>query len=291
MSSEKKVLVTGATGFIGRHLIKELMEKYEVVGVCRKIPGINSDNIEFVVHDFMNPLSDTDFPKDIDIILHLAAVIANDIDGSRKGIYQVNTLSTLELLEYGKEIGIESFIYASTGGVYGYNKKRLKEDQHPSPIDFYALTKYESDLLINSYSDYFSTIILRYFFPYGPGQKNRLIPSLIQKIIAHKPITIYNEGNPRINPIYISDAVELTKRVLSLKGNHTINIAGMTETNIIDLSKLIYELIGKKPEFNYVNDSTVSDLVGDISKMLSILRYTPKVSLENGIKKCIKSKS
>ena len=187
-----------------------------------------------------------------------------------------------------KKVGIDSFIYASTGGVYGYSKDKLTEDSPVSPNDFHDITKYNSEMLVNYYSQYFSTTILRYFFPYGPGQTNRLIPSLINKIKAGEPITIYNDGrNPKINPIYISDAVELTKRSILLSGENTVNIAGTEVISILELSKLIGLLIGKNVKFKYAVEKRITDMIGDITKSLSLLGYTPTISLEKGLKRTI----
>ena len=288
----KRILVTGCTGFIGKYLIKVLSEHNKIFCLGRRVDNsIQESNITHINHDLKDKFRADLLPRDLNHIIHLAAITIRNLDKIDMLIsdyYRVNTTSTLELLEYGKKVGIDSFIYASTGGVYGYSKDKLTEDSPVSPNDFHDITKYNSEMLVNYYSQYFSTTILRYFFPYGPGQTNRLIPSLINKIKAGEPITIYNDGrNPKINPIYISDAVELTKRSILLSGENTVNIAGTEVVSILELSKLIGLLIGKNVKFKYAVEKRITDMIGDITKSLSLLGYTPTISLEKGLKRTI----
>ena len=267
--------------------MKELSKTSKVYGTCLKIPSIASEYIEYIPHNLVEPFNELLFPKELDAIIHLAAVTPHALPSSKQTLYKINTVSTLELLEYGKHLGINSFVYASSGGVYGYSQNNHSENDPVSPIDFYALTKYESELLVKHFSQYFSTIILRFFFPYGPKQKNRLIPQLIDKIREDKAITMYNKGDPTINPIYISDVVEAMKRALSLKSSNIINIAGSEKINILELSHLIGSLINNSPRFEYYEDEKIKGLVGDISKMRKLLSFQPRIPLKEGLKKTI----
>lgn len=288
----KRILVTGCTGFIGKYLAKVLSEHNEIFCLCRRAhDSIQESNITHINHDLKDKLRTEMLPRDLNHVIHLAAITIRNLDKIDMPIsdyYRINTTSTLELLEYGKEIGIDSYVYASTGGVYGYSKDKLIEDRPVSPNDFHDITKYNSEMLVKYYSQYFSTTILRYFFPYGPGQTNRLIPSLINRIETGEPVMIYNNGiNPKINPIYISDAVELTKRSILISGKNTVNIAGAEVVSIFELSKLIGLLTGKNVKFKYVIEKRITDIVGDITKSLSLLAYTPTKNLDKGLKRTI----
>lgn len=279
----KKILITGSSGFIGSHLIENLSVSNKLLYCLynTNFNNLDKDGIFYIQQDFNKPLNTNNLPQDIDCIIHLAANF--DKKAEKTKLFQINTVSTLNLLEYGKTIGIKRFIFASTGGVYGYRSNPLYEGSAISPIDFYSLSKYESEILVNHYSQYFSTIILRFFFPYGKKQNKGIIPSLVNKIMNGEKITIYNDGNPKINPIYITDVVDIINKSMSLDGQYILNVAGDETINIKELSSLISKYMASRPIFEYVNDTNIIDLVGDNTKVKNIFGVTRKISLEQGI--------
>lgn len=281
----EKLLITGGTGFIGSNLIGHLIKKgnYKIYALSRlEFTDNASQNVKYIQHDLREGLQYEKLPQDIDYIVHLAAVMDKAVGNSR--MFQINTTATLDLLEYGRSIGIKKFVYASTGGVYGYSKSPLSEESQTNPIDFYCLTKYQSEILVKHYSQYFSVAILRYFFPYGSKQIRGIFPTLFDRIRKGKPVILNNGGNPHINPIHISDAVELTSRIIMLEDRYVIiNIAGAEIVNIRQLADLIGKLLQIRPVYENVVDNTILDLIGDTIKMQKLLGYLPIVSLKAGI--------
>lgn len=274
------LLLTGSTGFIGSNFINNFEEEFENIFLVTK-EKINGDNTHYIKWNFKDPCENINLPPDIDTIIHLAA--DNNKMASYKDLFYINTLSTMRLLEYGKEIGIKTFIYVSSGGIYGYNSLPSKEDNKTNFIDFYGLTKYHSEEITNFYSSYFSTIVLRLFFPYGKGQKKGIIPLLTNKILSKEPIMIYNRNNPIINPIYITDVTKMLSDSLYLEGSYTINIAGNDHISIHDLSELIGEYLDKKPIYENMKDKKISNLIGDNTYMKEIFNRQPSVNIEKGI--------
>lgn len=293
-----KILITGGTGFIGSNLVRYLSDRdhylyclhrcgngYSNTNSSNK-DNKNSSKISYIQHDLSNVINIDKLPSDIDCIIHLAVNVDKTID--RLKFFQVNTVSALNLLEYGRSIGIKRFIFSSSGNVYGYNEKPSNELTTINPIDFYGITKYESELLVNHYSQYFSTIILRLFFPYGYdhkyGQKKGLFHTLVDKIKNNEPITICNNENPKINPMHITDLVNIIDRSIFLDGNNTLNVAGDEIVSIKELASLIGVRIGIEPIFEYINDSTISNLIGDNTKMKDILKLeTDMVRITQGL--------
>ena len=106
-------------------------------------------------------------------------------------------------------------------------------------------------------------IILRLFFPYGPGQTRGIIPRLIDSIRNKSPITIYNEGNPAINPIFVDGVVHAIERAMLSDGHHTVNLCGDEVTRIGEMSQFIGELLQVEPLFVYEKDKAISNLVGE----------------------------
>lgn len=283
----KKILITGSSGFIGSHLRENLSASNKLLYCLYNTHSSNlsRNNVSYIQQDFNQLLDINKLPQDVDCIIHLAANVDKKTENSE--LFRINTVSTLNLLEYGKTIGIKKFIFASTGGVYGYHPHSLQEESAINPIDFYSLSKYESEILVNYYSQYFSTIILRFFFPYGTKQHKSIIPLLVNKIKNQEKIIIYNDGNPKINPIYITDVIDIINKSMSLDGQNILNVAGDEVISIKELSNLISRYMGSKPIFEYVRDSNITDLVGDNTKIKDIFGVTPKISLEQGIQNYI----
>lgn len=286
-----KILITGAAGFIGSRLVSTLRDKHELFALIRpKTQRGKFAGVKWVEHDLSRPLDEARLPDRMDAIIHLAQsrYYRNFPEGSRD-IFDVNIRSTFQLLEYARRVGVEHFLFASSGGVYGYSYEKFVEGDPVNPLNFYLSSKYTSELLIANYQPFFRTIVFRFFFVYGSGQKGMLISNLLNKVMKGELITI--EGNPglQINPIYIEDAVQVFERVLNLTSSELFNIAGDEVVTITDLVTLMGEVSGKRPHVKYHTVPSGGDLIGDNAHMKEVLGVIPKVSLQNGLKEIAKS--
>ncbi len=145
-SKKMKILVTGCTGFVGSNLIGLLLKKgHHIYCISRKEVCPAGARVNHLQYDLSERLNYNELPTNLDCIIHLAATMDKTINAS--DMFLINVKSTLNLLEYGKEIGIRKFVLASSGAVYGYNQEPLSEDSPIRPIDFYGLSKYQSELL------------------------------------------------------------------------------------------------------------------------------------------------
>ena len=287
-----KILITGATGFIGGGLINSLSGKHDLYCLSRSKNTSKENNINWIIQDLSKKINYSNLPDELDVIIHMAqSRHYREFPKMALDMFNVNTCSTLQLLDYGREIGLKSFIFASSGGIYRRKNGPFLEGDSLEPPTFYLRSKYISECLIDSYSDFFSTVILRYFFVYGEGQKNMLVPNLINSVKERKPIIIYNKEGIRINPVYIDDAVRATVNAISLKGNEVINVAGSDVVSILELSEMIGEVLGKEPVYEYKKDSNAMDFVANIEKMKSKLAAAPKISINEGIKRTITHES
>jgi nucleoside-diphosphate-sugar epimerase len=201
-------------------------------------------------------------------------------------IYRTNCDSTVNLLDYGRIIGIKNFIYASSGSLYLPSKNPFSENNVVNPIDFYNLSKNISEQLVNSYSNYFDTTILRFFFVYGPNQKNKLIPNLIDSIKEGKTIYLNSKEGMKFTPTYIDDAVAAIEKSISLRGNNTLNISGNETISIRKISETIGKLLGREPIFEYKEGKEVN-YIADNSLMKSLLQINETTSVEDGLRKTI----
>ncbi len=310
-----KVIITGVAGFIGSNLaIRLLKENHEVIGIDNLSYGSllniesikNSRKFKFIYGDITNPAIFYDIKGDI--IVHLA---------SQKIPRYSNSLRTLEENQAMLKNVINKclldrikLVYASTSDVYGKNSKiPYKEDSDlclgPTVIKrwAYAVSKIYGEHLIIGYNQQYSLCysIARFFGAYGinqnltwwGGPQSVFITNALKKL----PLEIHGDGKQSRTFTYIEDTISAFKHlILDEKSNNEIfNIAGNPEEEIkiIDLAKMIWKFINGdkiKPKIKIIPYSTFGNYedvrrrVPDISKIKSMFGYSPKYTLEKGLK-------
>ncbi len=285
-------MITGATGFIGSRLLPLLRMKGEVFALVRGRPPDDYPEVHWVEQDLSKPLVYSRLPKDVDIIIHLAqSRFYKEFPEVAKDIFDINVRSTFELLEYSRKIGVNCFVYASSGGVYGLKFMKFGEKSPVNPPNFYQSSKYAAELLIRNYRGFFRTVIFRFFFVYGPGQEGMLIATLVQKVLRGETLTI--EGNPglRINPIYVDDAIRVFGPALDLPKSDLLNVAGEEKVTITDLVDMIEKLSGRKAIVGYTDADPQGALLGDNRRMKEVLKVHPRVPLLEGLKEMVRIQS
>ena len=277
-----KVLVTGAAGFVGAHLLERLGQEHELYPVVRRAPD---DSREWIVQDLSQPLDRSRLPERVDAVIHLAqSPRYREFPDGAQDVYAVNVHSTFELLEYARAAGAQSFVLASSGGVYGYSYEALVETAPTVPLNFYITSKYVAESLAANYQAFFSTVVLRFFFVYGPGQERMLVPTLIDKVRKGDQISIAGRPGQRINPIHVSDAIEVFPPALELTGSDVFNVAGAEVVSIRELVGVIEEATGESAHVRHIDPEHEGDLIGDNSRMKEILGIDPTTSLAAGIR-------
>ena len=282
------ILITGAAGFVGGYLSQYFSEEGHFVYGLDRVRGETEaiDRFELIECDLGAPLLVDELPESLDVIVHLAFADVPFPDRANEAC-AVNLMGTQRLLDYGWRAGIQHFVYASSGAIYGFGAVPFREVDEPRPLNYYAMTKYCAELLIRPYQEFFHTTILRLFFPYGKGQQGRLLPRLVQSVRDQQEVTIYGEGKPRINPIHISDVLSVIDRVVRLSGHHVLNVGGKETFTIKEIADLIGKLLGQKPVYRFLTDASRQDIIGDISTMKSLLDFEPKVCLAEGLEDMI----
>lgn len=273
-----KVIITGSNGFIGAFIKNECLNKgYEVIELNRE-KGFDLSKKEF---------SEDIKSKNVDYIFHFAQSNQyRNFPDEVEDIYNVNCNSTLELLEWGRNNGIKKFILASTGNVYKSSKQPLKEIDKLEPNGFYGSSKLIAEELTKNYSLFFDIQILRIFGCYGPGQKNMLIPNMINNVRENKEISLAEGAGLYINPIYIDDFVKIFFQLLQIEQKNRVevfNIGGDKIYSLFDIVDIISNELKIKAKFRF-NDNEASYLVGDISKMNSNIDKFTFTTLEKNIK-------
>lgn len=272
----KKIIVTGATGLVGSHLLLQLARHFEVHAISR-IQRIvenenENENVKWHQIDLNGDFDHSTLPVSVEAVIYLAqSENFRDFPNKALDVFQINTAKMLEMLDYAREAGARTFIYASSGGVYGVGGHGFSEDialNASGENGFYLSTKICSEILAENYKQYMNIVVLRFFFVYGKGQKrSMLIPRLVDSIKGGNPIALKGDVGIKINPIHVSDAVASVMAALNLKGFHKINVAGPEVLSLKKISEIIGVKVGMKPIFKYEGNKNPGNLIGKIEKM------------------------
>lgn len=284
-----RILLTGGAGFVGGALVRQLMPDHELFCLVRKDGALpEHPHLHPILQDLAAPFELSRFPTMLDAIIHLAQSRQfRKFPDEARDIFKVNVDSTAQLLDYGRHAKIRTFLFASSGGVCGYQPKPIVETDSPEPNNFYLASKYASECLVNAYSDQFATVILRYFFVYGEGQRGMFMPGLVERVLKGEPVLVSGKAGITMNPIHVSDAVNATVRALELQRQETINVAGAETTTVLELAELIGQLTEKKPVYSYEPDKGQMAMVANIEKMKLKLGVSPKISLKKGLDRLV----
>jgi len=284
-----RILVTGAKGFIGSCLVRLMHHDHDVFGIVRQMPAQDPcPGVHWIEQDLTQPLNRSRFPNGIDAIIHLAqSRFYKQFPDGANDIFGVNIHGTFRLLEYARQAGAKCFIYASSGGVYGYSYERFAETDPVSPLNFYLSSKYSSELLIANYQTFFRTVVFRFFFVYGPGQQRMLIPTLIDRVISGKTIVVEGKCGLRINPTYVGDAIRVFEPALSLEKSDVFNVAGDETVTISELIGRIETVTGREAKVEHRENEPKGNLVADNTRIKEVLGVYPQVQLIEGLSRMI----
>lgn len=291
MSVVPKILLTGASGLLGREVVKLLGDSAELHLLVRKKSSFPSDKNKISHEIDLSHKWDSDsLPKKIDIVIHLAqSEHFREFPEKAKNIFRVNVESTARLLEYAYESGAKHFVYASSGGIYGCGNQAFKENApvvDSGKLGYYLASKYSSEMLAQQYSSLMQVSILRFFFIYGGRQRrSMLLPRLVESIRSKKTINLEGESGIRINPIHVNDAAKALIASLEANGNKTFNIAGSEELSLFEICEIMSHHMGISACYQRTN-SHPNDLIADISAMKSQL-HNPQILFQEGVKDLI----
>jgi UDP-glucose 4-epimerase len=280
-----KIVLTGATGLIGRHLLTRLAPANEVVALTRReSPPEKLEGVSWVRQDLSAGLDEGELPGEVDGVIHLAqSERYRDLPDGAEDIFEVNVHSTFRLLEYARRAGASRFVLASTGGLYEIGAEPVSEDAPIAPAAPYFRSKRMAELLVEDYTDAFATTVLRFFFVYGPGQGRTLIPRFAASILAGEEIVIEGDPGMRINPIYADDAAAATEAALRLDGHSVINVAGEGAVSITELAETLAGALGAEPRLRHRGSGPGGDLIADTGAMRDRLGVTASTPLDQGL--------
>jgi UDP-glucuronate 4-epimerase len=310
----KKILITGAAGFIGFHLSLKLKKskKNKILGYDNfntyydkslkneREKILNKNGIEIIHADITNTnlLKKLILEKKIDTLVHLAAQAGVRHSFTHPKDYTSSNLEGfVSILEASKNSSIKKLVFASSSSVYGFNKKIPfdVEDKTDLPTNLYGATKKANELLAHSYHHLYKIpmIGLRYFTVYGPfGRPDMAYFKFTKNILEKRPIDIFNFGNMKRDFTYIDDIIDGTISAIDSKisGFEIFNLGNNNPIELLKLIEIIEKNLNKKALKNMLplQKGEVLKTYADISKSKKLLNFSPKVSIEEGMEKFIK---
>ena len=305
----KHVLVTGADGFIGSHLTEMLLEQGFIVRALSYynsfnnwgwLEGIKHPNLEVITGDIRDPYFCKHITKDIEIIFHLAALIAIPYSYVAPYSYvDTNINGTLNICQAARENGVKKVLVTSTSEVYGTAQYVPIDEKHPKqPQSPYSASKIGADMMAMSFYNAFElpVVIVRPFNTYGPRQSARaVIPTIITQIANGEKKIKLGDLSPTRDFNFVKDTCRGFLEIANCDKaiGEEINISSNYEISMRETLESIAKLMNSDVEF--IEDaqrlrpqkSEVFRLWGDNSKIKSLTGFTPAYSIEDGLKETI----
>lgn len=267
------VCIIGAGGFLGQVLSREYSQRNI------EIHKYSSKDHQPLFDDYGLIRENFEIPAGCESVIYLAqSPYYRDLPEHLSHVWNVNVVSAMNVARLACNADVKHFIYTSTGTVYGSSFKPLSESAPLRRDDWYALSKLHAEEGLMLFSNELQISILRLFGLYGPGQKDKLIPCLINKVITGKPVYIEKSGSDKVPPeglnislCHVSDAAKIIAE-LSGSGNCGImNIASDEVLGIREITNLIANELKIEPEFAIADGFRKGNLIADTGKLKKLL--------------------
>ncbi|MBY6036661.1 NAD-dependent epimerase/dehydratase family protein [Fictibacillus nanhaiensis] len=298
-----KVMVTGGAGFIGSHIVEELLNQGHVVSVLDnltsgkrgKLPG----DIPFYHYDLGRDLAELEaiFSEEKpDVVIHHAAQVSvnHSLDHPIQDL-ETNTLGTLHLLQCCKTYNVKKIIFASSAAVYGNTEKDSVESDGNEPLSFYGLSKLTAEKYIKLYGDLYGLnyTILRYANVYGPGQnaegESGVISLFCEALRSGGKFTVYGDGNQTRDFVYVKDVARANVLALTKADKDVLNISSATTTSVLEVLQSLRTLTGEtiRPVFLGNKKGEIRHSLLKNNRAAEALGWIPHYSLLEGLKETI----
>ena len=302
-----KYIVTGGAGFIGSHIVEELVKKRHEVVVLDNLVSGKRENIEpFLANANVTFVqgSITDLPlltrifEGADGIFHEAAIasVPRSVENSLE-TNDINITGTLNTLIAARDCGVKKVVFASSAATYGEDPHLPKtEGMLPEVLSSYAVAKLAGEYYCSVFARLYDldTVSLRYFNVFGPrqdpgSQYSGVISKFITNVISHKPLSIYGDGKQTRDFVFVKDVVQANVRAMESDTTGVFNVAYGKRINLRELASDIMEITGITVPLTYepARAGDVRDSLADITKAQTAFGYDPEYTVRSGLEKTI----
>ena len=300
-------LVTGGAGFIGSHIVEELVRRGESVRILDNLSTGSKANLSSVMEkvdfhdgDICDPETLREVFKGIDYVIHLAALssVVRSIEDP-VATTQVNMIGTVQVLLASREAHVKRVVMAATGAAYGDNPVLPRvETQMPDPLSPYALVKLAGEYYGKIFHRLFGLefVALRFFNVFGPRQNPKspytgVMSKFITAYLSGKIPTIFGDGEQSRDFVYVANIVNGTLLACEKPGvaGKVINIGTGVGTTLNQTIKLLNHILGVevKPQHGPPRLGDVQHSTADISLARAVLGYEPLISFEEGLRRTV----
>ncbi|MFZ0960288.1 MAG: SDR family oxidoreductase [Terriglobia bacterium] len=300
-------LVTGGAGFIGSHLVEEIVRRGESVRVLDNLSTGRKENLSAVLHkvdfhegDICDPEMLRRVFKGVDDVIHLAALssVVRSIEDP-VATTEVNLIGTLQVLLAAREAHVKRVVMAATGAAYGDNPTLPRvETQMPDPLSPYALVKLAGEYYGKIFHRLFGVefVALRYFNVFGPRQNPKspytgVISKFITAYLGGKTPTIFGDGEQSRDFVYVANIVDATLRACKKPevAGKVINVGTGVGTTLNQTIKVLNHILGVQvqPHYGPPRLGDVLHSTANISLARAVLGYEPLVSFEDGLRRTV----
>jgi UDP-glucose 4-epimerase len=304
----KKALVTGGAGFIGSHIVEELVNmgvytisvdnyfagKEENLSHLKGRPNFQEEKCDVLDYDGLDEL----FPG-VEVVFHEAASKKTICDRDPRLDLDINAKGTFNLLELAKKHKVKKFVHASTGSVYGEAQYFPQDEDHPLvPTSYYGISKLAGEKYVKVFQHLYDldTTVLRYFHVYGARQESSDVGGVVsiftKQLISNNPITIFGDGTQQRSFTYVKDVVKANLLLASTQGTkgQVYNCASGIKVTVNELANLIADILNIKDlQIKYedwmLGDIKVFDI--DNSKIRNAIDIEFTTDFELGLLKTI----
>ncbi len=306
MVNNKKILVTGSAGFVGSHLIDELIKRdYEVYGFDAHFPGFGNKYLNPKCHQINGDVrryEDVEFAiKNIDYIVHLAAVshVSNCLNDPKMA-FDINVGGTINILDACRKLGnVKRIVCAASDHIYGKNPHLpASENNRLNALtegDVYGKTKAFQAVISKMYYDLYGlpVVITASGNVYSSRQsKPNIVPTFIDAALQNKPLYVHGDGKQTRDTYHINDLVSGYIKCIETKNidGELFNFGSGHETSVNEIANKILELTGSKSEIIHIEDTTLNAMNRMylyVNKAKIWLDWESKVNLDDGLRRTI----
>ena len=298
-------LVTGGAGFIGSHLVEELLRRGEKVRILDNFSTGKRENvdafagrIELIEGDIRSHHIVREAVDGVDFVLHQGALpsVPRSINDPIT-TNEVNVTGTLNVLDAAKDAGVKRVVYASSSSVYGPDPELpVREGMNPNPVSPYAVAKLTGEKYCHAFSKVYGleTVALRYFNIFGPGQDPKsqysaFIPLFVVGMMEGQALTIHGDGLQAKDFTYVSNVVEANLLAAVAEGvsGEVFNVGCGASTSVNEVVGHIRKIIGAEGNITYgpARAGDVPQSLAAIDRAQEKLGYEPRVLIEEGLQR------
>ncbi len=302
MTTKNKILVTGGAGFIGSHVVDELVKLGQDVVALDDLSGGFKENVNPIAHFVEGSINDAALidklfsDHNFDYVFHLAAYAAEGLSHFIKRFnYENNLIGSVNLINAAVNHSVKCFVFTSSIAVYGAGQLPMREDTIPQPEDSYGIAKYAVEQELHASYKMFGMpyIIFRPHNVFGEkqniGDKYRnVIGIFMNNLMQGKPMTIFGDGEQQRAFSYISDVARTIAGSIfvSKAQNQVFNIGGDEIMTVNKLAEVVAASMGMEAKIEHLPErNEVKSAYSDHSKIRQVFGYKTTVSIEEGIKR------